>query len=415
MYAIISENISKKYNLYNKPIDRLKESLNPFKKSYHRDFTALKPLSFKVKKGECFGIIGVNGSGKSTLLKILTDVLTPTTGTYKVNGKVSALLELGAGFNVDFTGLENIYLNGTIMGYTKEEMEKRVKSIEDFADIGDFINQPVKTYSSGMFARLAFAVAINVDPDILIVDEALSVGDIYFQAKCYKKFEEFKASGKTIIFVTHDMGSVLKYCDEVLLLNKGELIGLGTAQKMVDLYKKILSNQLDKKEEKFQTKIEGEYKKMLVANPNPIVYGGNEATIIDYAIIDDKGNVTNSIIKDTSYIIKVIVQFNIDIDDAIVAYTIKNTKGVELTGTNTFIENIPLKNIKQGEVIEVSFNQKMLLQGGEYLLSLGCTKYENDGLKVFHRLYDITSVDVISKKDSVGIFDSCSKVELIKR
>ena len=190
--TILVNGISKIYKLYEKPIDRLKESLHPFKKKYHKEFYALKDITFEIEKGETVGIIGKNGSGKSTLLKIITGVLSPTNGSTTVKGKVSALLELGAGFNPEFTGLQNIYLNGTMMGYTKEEIDQRVGAILEFADIGDFIYQPVKTYSSGMFVRLAFAVAINVDPDILIVDEALSVGDIFFQLKCYKKFEEYK-------------------------------------------------------------------------------------------------------------------------------------------------------------------------------------------------------------------------------
>lgn len=414
MYAIEVNNVSKKYALYNKPFDRLRESLSIFRKSFHKEFNALNPLSFKVAKGECFGIIGVNGSGKSTLLKILTDVLTPTTGTYSVNGRVSALLELGAGFNVDFTGLENIYLNGTIMGYSKEEMDQRVDAIKDFADIGEFINQPVKTYSSGMFARLAFAVAINVDPDILIVDEALSVGDIYFQAKCYKKFDEFKSKGKTIIFVTHDIGSVLKYCDEVMLLNKGDLIGIGSPAEMVDLFKKILSNQtITVASEEKKESYEGEWKKHLAVNPNPINYGSLMAEIVDFAIVDDKGRITNTVIKDTFYEVKVKVHFKCEVKDPIVSYKLRTTKGVELTGTNTFLEGISFGTVKAGETIEVTFKQKMLLQGAQYLLGLGCTKYQSDDtLEVFHRLHDIANVDVVSKKNSVGYFDSNSEITI---
>ena len=179
-------------------------------------------------KGECVGIIGTNGSGKSTLLKIVTGVLNPTSGNVELKGRVSAILELGAGFNMEYTGIENIFLNGTMLGYTEEEMKAKLDDIIAFAEIGDFINQPVKTYSSGMFARLAFAVAINVDPDILIVDEALSVGDIFFQSKCYRKFNDLKEAGKTILFVSHDMGSVIKYCERCLLINKGRRQSMST-------------------------------------------------------------------------------------------------------------------------------------------------------------------------------------------
>ena len=248
-YAIKINNISKIYRLYNKPVDRLKEALSVTNKNYHRNFTALDNVSFDVKKGECVGIMGVNGAGKSTILKIITGVLNPTEGSIDINGKISALLELGAGFNADYTGMENIYLNGTLMGYSEKEIDDRVQEILDFADIGDYINQPVKTYSSGMFVRLAFAVAINIDPEILIVDEALSVGDVFFQAKCYKKFEDFKKQGKTILLVSHSLSSVLKYCDRVVLLDKGSKLAEGEPAAMIDLYKKILVNQNEDIEE----------------------------------------------------------------------------------------------------------------------------------------------------------------------
>ena len=219
--AISINHLSKVYKLYDKPVDRLKESLGLTKQKKYREHYALRDVSFQVKRGETVGIIGTNGSGKSTILKIITGVLNPTQGEVQVNGRISALLELGAGFNMEYSGLENVYLNGTMIGFTREEIDKKLDDILAFADIGDFIHQPVKTYSSGMFVRLAFAVAINIEPEILIVDEALSVGDVFFQAKCYKKFEDFKKMGKTILFVSHDLGSISKYFDRVVLLDKG--------------------------------------------------------------------------------------------------------------------------------------------------------------------------------------------------
>ena len=207
--AIKVNNVSKIYRLYDKPTDRLKEALGFSKKKRYKEHYALNNVSFDVKRGETVGIIGTNGSGKSTILKIITGVLNPSMGDVKIAGRISALLELGAGFNMEYTGIENIYLNATMMGFTREETDAKLQSILDFADIGDFVYQPVKTYSSGMFVRLAFAVSINIDPDILIVDEALSVGDVFFQVKCYHKFEEFKKMGKTILFVSHDLGSIV--------------------------------------------------------------------------------------------------------------------------------------------------------------------------------------------------------------
>ena len=314
--AIEVKDVTKVYRLYEKPIDRLKESLNPRHKSYHKDFYALNGLSFHVEKGQTVGIIGTNGSGKSTILKIITGVLTPTTGEVNVDGKISALLELGAGFNMDYTGIENIYMNGTMMGFTKKEMDEKLQDILDFADIGDFVHQPVKTYSSGMFVRLAFALAINVEPEILIVDEALSVGDVFFQAKCYRRMEEIRQNGTTILMVTHDMGSIIKYCDKVVLLNKGEFIAEGEPGRMVDLYKKILANQMDSLREELESdfsggmEIEGTEKKVLSSreaaaahtgadaglmkdkitiNSDRTEYGDGRAEIFDLGLFDARG------------------------------------------------------------------------------------------------------------------------------
>ena len=237
--AIAVEKVCKVYKLYDKPKDRMFEALGLTKKKKYTEHFALSDVSFDVKQGECVGIIGTNGSGKSTILKIITGVLNPTSGNVKVNGRISALLELGAGFNQEYSGMENIYLNGTMNGFTEQEIEARMQDILDFADIGDYVYQPVKTYSSGMFVRLAFSVAINIDPEILIVDEALSVGDVFFQAKCYHKFEEFKKMGKTIMIVSHDLSSIAKYCDRVVLLNQGIKLGEGAQKEMIDDFKRV--------------------------------------------------------------------------------------------------------------------------------------------------------------------------------
>ena len=222
--TIAVDHITKAYRLYEKPRDRIKEAFSLSHKKYYREHYALRDVSFSVGRGETVGIIGTNGAGKSTILKIITGVLNPTEGEVTVNGRISALLELGAGFNPEYTGIENIYLNGTMIGFSREEIDRKLDDILAFADIGDFVHQPVKTYSSGMFVRLAFAVAINIDPEILIVDEALSVGDVFFQSKCYRKFEEFKRDGKTILFVSHDLSAISRYCDRAVLLNQGDKI-----------------------------------------------------------------------------------------------------------------------------------------------------------------------------------------------
>ena len=432
--AITVKDVTKIYKLYDKPIDRLKEALNPFHKEYHKKFYALNNLSFEVKKGETVGIIGTNGSGKSTILKIITGVLTPTTGEVEVNGVISALLELGAGFNMDYTGIENIYMNGTMMGFSKKEMDAKLQEILDFADIGDFVYQPVKTYSSGMFVRLAFALAINVEPEILIVDEALSVGDVFFQSKCYRRMEEIRQKGTTILMVTHDMGSIIKYCDKVVLLNKGNFVAEGAPGHMVDLYKKILAGQMEgleaakdvdsdfsgetaekeQKERTYQLPHGKLMKDSLTINSNRTEYGDGRAEIYDLGLFDQRGNLTNLLLKGEEFTIKEKIRFAAPIQSPIFTYTIKDKKGTDLTGTNTMFEGTDIKPVKAGDEYEVSFTQKMTLQGGEYLLSMSCTGFEQGEHTVYHRLYDVANITVISNKNTVGVYDMESAVQAVK-
>lgn len=419
MTVISVNNLSKIYNLYEKPIDRLKETLSPIKKNYHKSFYALNSISFDVKKGETVGIVGTNGSGKSTILKIITGVLTPTSGSVDINGKISALLELGAGFNMEYTGIENIYLNGTMMGFSKKEMNEKISSILEFADIGDFVYQPVKTYSSGMLVRLAFATAINVEPEILIVDEALSVGDVFFQSKCFNKINEIKAKGTTILLVTHDMSSVIKYCDRAILLNRGNFVADDKPGKIVDLYKKILVNQLDAgnlQEQADAAAIEvnpdNTWLSQMTVNPNHDNYGNKKAEIIDAGIFDEKGRLTNLILKDTEFTIKVKIKFNETISEPIFTMTIKDTKGTDITGTNTRIENKDIKMGEAGKTYIVSYRQKMCLQGRDYLLSVSCTGFENGELVIYNRMYDLLNISVISSKNTVGFFDIGTEIEI---
>ena len=441
--AIKVEDVTKIYRLYEKPIDRLKETVSVTHKNYHRDFYALNGISFQVKKGETVGIIGTNGSGKSTILKIITGVLTPTTGKVKVNGKISALLELGAGFNMDYTGIENVYMNGTMMGYTRKEMDAKLQDILDFAEIGDFVYQPVKTYSSGMFVRLAFALAINVEPEILIVDEALSVGDVFFQSKCYRRMEEIRKSGTTILMVTHDMGSIIKYCDRVVLLNRGEFIAEGKPGRVVDMYKKILAGKLEALKEELRLEEERKnadigpesielsdfsggmdlggsgdketlMRDKLTINPDRTEYGDGRAEIYDLGLLDERGNVTNLLLKGEMFTIRERIRFHAALEAPIFTYTIKDKKGTELTGTNTLYEGADIKPVKAGDSYTVEFTQKMNLQGGEYLLSMSCTGFEQGEHVVYHRLYDVTSITVISNKNTVGVYDMESQVKAVK-
>ncbi len=454
--AIEVKNLTKIYKLYDKPIDRLKDSLGLARKNRYKEHLALNNVNLTVKKGETVGIIGTNGSGKSTILKIITGVLSPSSGEVNVDGHISALLELGAGFNMEYNGIDNIYLNGMMIGFSEEEITKRLDSILEFADIGDYVYQPVKTYSSGMFVRLAFAVAINIDPEILIVDEALSVGDVFFQAKCYHKFEEFKKQGKTILFVSHDLSSISKYCDRAVLLNQGVLLGEGTPKKMIDIYKQVLvgqyplpsagdtQNLLDdeqireaaaKASDKSESKAGSDNKaesgkktktdkkaetsksddktaksdnaagKTAATNPDTLEYGDGAASIEEYYVTDDRGTRTNSIIKGSEFTVHMKVRFKQDVAAPIFAFTFKNIMGIEITGTNSMVEKAFLDPVSAGDVKEISFTQKMTLQGGEYLISFGVTGFEQNDFTVYHRLYDALNITVVSDKNTVGYYD----------
>lgn len=427
--AIEVKNVEKVYKLYDKPSDRLKEALHIGRGKRHTEHRALKGVNLTIRQGECVGIIGTNGSGKSTILKIITGVLSPTSGEVQVNGRISALLELGAGFNMEYNGIENIYLNGTMIGFSKKEIDQKLEEILAFADIGDYVYQPAKTYSSGMFVRLAFAVAINIDPEILIVDEALSVGDVFFQAKCYHKFEEFKAMGKTIVFVSHDLSSISKYCDRVVLLNQGVKLGEGAPKKMIDTYKQVLVGQYVPPEAEGERLLEDETLRKMAAkgvdgskleargsgsaaaeNPELLEYGSKKAAITEYYITDGKGTKTSAILKGSEFTIHMKVEMAERIAAPIFAFTIKNVRGTEITGTNTMFEKAFLESVEAGETKEITFTQEMNLQGGDYLLSLGVTGYEEDDFTVYHRLYDVLNVTVISDKDTVGFYDMNSKV-----
>lgn len=430
-YVIEVNHVDKVYKLFDSNKARVADTLGITRKKNYKEHYALKDMSFAVKQGECVGLIGTNGSGKSTILKIITGVLSPTKGDVQVNGRISALLELGAGFNQEYTGIENIYLNGTMLGYSKEEIDAKLDDILSFADIGDFVFQPVKTYSSGMFVRLAFAVAINIDPEILIVDEALSVGDVFFQAKCYKKFEEFKAAGKTILFVSHDLGAISKYCDRAVLINKGDKVAEGTPKDMIDIYKKILVGQ----EPVLSSKVDladafgtvgadaagtseqpgsTNWKSNYQLNPNVNEYGDGRASIVDFAVIDDNGNYTNAIMKGSTFTVKSKVHFNTDIENPIFTLTFKTLKGIDVTGTNTMYEKCDVGLCKEGSEYVATFTQKMDMQGGEYLMSISCTGYDGVDFVAYHRLYDVMNITVVSTKNTVGYYDMNSKVTVTK-
>ena len=393
--AIEVSDVTKVYRLYERQRDRLWETLGLDRKKTYKEKYALNHVSFRVKRGETVGIIGTNGSGKSTMLKLITGVLTPTAGSIRVDGRISALLELGAGFNMEYTGIENVYLNGAMIGFTKEEIDARLDDIISFADIGDYINQPVKSYSSGMFVRLAFAVAINIDPEILIVDEALSVGDVFFQSKCYRKFEEFRRAGKTILFVSHDLSAISRYCDRAILLNQGDLIYDGTPKEAIDLYKKVLVGQYEEKPAEQPEAADGEkreiqgigsdsglWKSRYPVNPSLIEYGEKNGEIVDYALLDENGLMTSNFLKGTVFTVRMKIRAHADILEPIFAFTIKNMKGIEICGTNTTMEHVPVPTMHDGD-----------------------EHYQDGMFRVFHRLYDVISLTVVSNRDTVGFYD----------
>lgn len=412
--------VDKVYRLYDRPRDRIKEAFSLTRKTYYREHHALHDVSFDVGRGETVGIIGTNGAGKSTILKIITGVLNPTGGSVKVNGRISALLELGAGFNMEYSGLENIYLNGTMIGFSRDEIDKKLDDILSFADIGDFIHQPVKTYSSGMFVRLAFAVAINIDPEILIVDEALSVGDAFFQVKCYHKFEEFKKQGRTILFVSHDLSSINKYCDRVILLNRGEKYAEGTPKDMIDLYKRVMAGQGDPRAAEAESDAgiiaapavsDGRpWCEQMDRDPDCQSYGNGAATILDYCVMDAAGRITNVINAGEDYAVKMKVQFHQTASEPVFALTLRDKQGTDICGTNTMFEAFNTGSVRDGDVRVVTFTQRMNLKGGDYLLCLGCTGFKDGDFEVFHRLYDACMIRVVSSKSMVGFFDMRTRI-----
>ena len=347
--------LSKVYHLYNKPSDRIRETFSIRKKKYSKEHYALKNINLKINKGESIGIVGTNGSGKSTLLKLVTGVVTPTTGTIKTDGKIAALLELGAGFNPEYTGIENIYLNGTMMGYTEDEMKKRVPDIIEFADIGEFINQPVKAYSSGMFARLAFAVSINVEPDILIVDEALSVGDTRFQVKCIDKMRELQESGTTILFVTHAIEQIKRFCTRAIWIKNGELIEDGEASQVVYLYDNFMKY--------------GEKKIEKVNNEEEFSLPDNS----DYLAVIQKVSINKNMFK-TFEKLEVEVTYDVydknmeDLQVGVAFYSLD--RKIYVFGPNTNLDKISVPQ-KQGRHVVKYIVPELMLMGGDYTVDVG--------------------------------------------
>lgn len=390
--AVSVRDLSKKYQMYDKPLDRLKEAFHPQRKAYHREFCALKNVSFELPKGEALGLIGRNGCGKSTLLQLVSGILQPTSGTVLVNGRISALLELGSGFNPEFTGRNNVYMNGALMGFSKNEMDGKFKTIEEFAEIGDFIDQPVKTYSSGMFVRLAFACAISVEPDILIVDEALSVGDVFFQQKCFAKIREIISKGTTCLFVSHDTSAVMNTCNSAILLKNGEIDFMGSPEETVSRYygglgrRAVPGKHIGTKEAgaamEAETIQQAEIIEHNILKVNQMRHGAGGLKIIAARIMDKKGRDTLEVRMLDPLSFYILLRAREEVFDPSTGIHLFDRMGNLVFAAGTRQLRQPLPDLLAGQELIVKMEITFNVQPGEYTFSLGASEPSADGPNV---------------------------------
>ncbi len=411
--AISLKNISKCYKQYARPVDRLKESLLPGK-SQAQEFWALHNINLEIPKGETLGIIGQNGSGKSTLLQIIAGTLTPTTGEVWVNGRVSALLELGSGFNHEFTGRQNVFFNGQILGLSRDEIQTKFDDIAAFAEIGDFIEQPVKTYSSGMVLRLAFAVVAHTEPNILIVDEALAVGDVKFQARCMKKIRQLKEQGVTILFVSHDSGSVKMLCKSALLMNHGRMLKIGNPKEVVNYYIALLSSvpnepELEKANIKEIEILNNEKDFINNKQDDSIHRHGNKLAILKQVQITDLED--QEIVKietGKTFHINVLIEAQAELSDIIVGISIRNLMGVVIYGTNTQLLNLKLPDLEKTQELKVIFQVPCYMNKGVYTVTIGI--HSEEGLS-YDWIDELIVFEVNNIVTCEGLVDLHSKVK----
>ena len=416
------DNISKIYKLYDDPSGRLKEALFRGRKILHKKFTALKDISFSVGKGETVGVIGRNGSGKSTLLQIIASIVTPTAGTLEINGRISALLELGSGFDPEFTGRENVFLNGAILGLTHEEISAEFDEIERFAGIGHFIDQPVKNYSSGMYVRLAFATAVSVNPDILLIDEALAVGDIYFQHRCMAKIRDFQKQGKTIFFVSHDTGAIVKLCTKAILLDKGEMIAMGQPDDVIQEYYRIIWNGKENSCEKSvkiadtdgdinQGAIHSNFEKITRFDNR---FGNEKAKILGFSVTDYSGEKQETFKPGMKIRLSLQIVCPENIEMPLAGFIIKDLVGNELIKTNSDITGDVLKPCSAGSTLNVTFVFSIpQLRSGSYSISAGFGEGTLDAHVVYDWLDNFTVFTIDSPELSYGMLDITVKTEVM--
>jgi lipopolysaccharide transport system ATP-binding protein len=398
------EGISKQFKLYRSPADRLREIV--FRRSYHKDFAALDNISFEVKNGETLGIIGQNGAGKSTLLKILSGIMIPDKGTIQVDGKVTGLLELGTGFNYEMTGLENIYMNGILIGMTKDEIDKKKQTITDFSELGEFIEEPIKTYSSGMVVRLAFSIAIHADPTCFLVDEALSVGDAYFQQKCMRKIQEFRAGGGSIVFVSHDMNAVMLLCDYAILLDHGKMVSYGIPRGIADLYLSRIcmrAHQGDKEVTILNTSKQDEEHSNISTN---------EIEFISLDIHDSTGKIVTHVHSEDEITISFSFRSLRRIEDPTFGILIRNRYGMSVFGTNTYLLRQKNDPLLPGKCYAVSYQLKISLQSDDYLITVAIDN-KGGGTNSFGeyllRLNDIGTLKVI-QNENVPVYEGITNL-----
>ena len=404
--VITVRDISKTYIAFKHPLYAL---ISRFSGGYigrHKEFHALRNVSLQINRGETIGIIGRNGSGKSTLLQIICGIRKATHGTVDVNGRISALLELGAGFHPEFTGRENVFMQGAIMGISRAEMEGRFDAIAEFADIGEFIDQPVKNYSSGMFVRLAFATSINVDPDILFVDEALAVGDASFRARCHAKFDEFKSNGKTIVFVTHDLNQVVTHCDRAILLDRSKIVATGRPKDVVDRYRQLLGQPSESVANHKTDACRGNWSGLFQLNIDEIRYGDRQHEIIEAGIFAGDEQPAQVIKHGEKITIRIRIAHHSHRSLPFVSFVIKDIRGQPVTGSTTEWEGIEAPLAPNKEASEASFTLPVLLNPGHYLLSLGLQSRPVQGETIAHdHRTDYLIFEVIGHQRH-GIFSS---------
>ena len=405
--AIKVENLVKTYKLYDSPVDRLKESLHPLRRKYHHDFHALNGVSFEIMKGQTVGVIGKNGSGKSTLLKVITGVLTPTSGTVTANGKISALLELGAGFNPDLTGIENVYFSGTLLGYSRQEMDDKLEEILSFADIGEFAHQPVKTYSTGMFVRLAFAVATIVDPEILIVDEALSVGDIRFQQKCYRKMRDFKDNGKTIVMVTHDMAAVKNFCDLAVWINDGTTHKVGNADEVVKSYTSFMaySSEASRTQTGQSNAATADADILWDDVTGCASFGEGGAEIKRIALYtSDRSRKVTIVDGKQDLLLMLDVEVKQEIFSPIIGFILNDRYGNHIVGTNSYVLKEQIQPFQSGERVIVDFKFTLpALMNGDYVFTVAIAEGNQQNHVQHHWIHDAYLLQVASSYEGANL------------